>query len=47
MENKKIKKPSPMMQHYLTVKEKYPDAILIKLERGKRWTDITNINEVL
>lgn len=27
--------------------EKYPDAILIKLERGKRWTDITNINEVL
>lgn len=28
MENKKIKKPSPMMQHYLTVKEKYPDAII-------------------
>ena len=28
MENKKIKKPSPMMQHYLTVKERYPDAII-------------------
>ena len=27
--------------------EKYPDAIFIKLERGKRWYDITNINEVL
>ena len=27
--------------------EKYPDAILIKLEFGKRWYDIKNINEVL
>lgn len=27
--------------------EKYPDAIFIKLERGKRWYDIANINEVL
>ena len=27
--------------------EKYPDATLIKLERGKRWYDIKNINEVL
>lgn len=27
--------------------EKYPDAIFVKLERGKRWYDIKNINEVL
>lgn len=27
--------------------EKYPDATFIKLERGKRWYDIKNINEVL
>jgi hypothetical protein len=27
--------------------EKYPDATLVKLERGKRWYDIANINEVL
>lgn len=27
--------------------EKYPDAIFVKLERGKSWIDITNISEVL
>lgn len=27
--------------------EKYPDAIFVKLERGKSWIDIANINEVL
>jgi len=27
--------------------EKYPDAMFVKLERGKHWYDIENINEVL
>ena len=27
--------------------EKYPDATFVKLERGRRWYDINNINEVL
>lgn len=39
------------LQNYKRTKEewleKYPDAIFIKLKRGKRWYDIKNINEVL
>jgi hypothetical protein len=27
--------------------EKYPNAIFVKLERGKSWYDVSNINEVI
>ena len=27
--------------------EKYPDATFVKLERGKSWFDVKNINEML
>lgn len=39
-----------IFQNYKKTKEewleKYPDVIFIKLERGKHWFNITNINEV-
>ena len=42
---------SNFLQNYKKTKEewleKYPDVIFIKLERGKSWIDINNINEVL
>lgn len=42
---------SNFLQSYKKTKEewleKYPDVIFVKLERGKHWYDVSNINEVI